>query len=179
MHGIISLLDQEHHHKVQTIWHELETTCGLGGIKTAPQPHFSWQVAENYDLDRVRDILEEISCYTRPFVVHTNGLGIFTGETPVLYIPIVKDTHLCQFHNKLWEQMQKLSQGMSPYYSPQDWVPHITLAVGDVTHFNLGCALEKMAFQTYSWDITINNLILAYQPEGQENWEMHRYDFRD
>jgi len=179
MHGIGSFLDQEHYHKVQAIWHELEITCGLVGIKAAPQPHFSWQVAEKYDLSRVREVLEEISCYTQPFIVHTNGLGIFTGETPVLYIPIVKDTHLCQFHNKLWEQMLKLSQGMSPYYSPQEWVPHITLAVGDTTLDNLSCALQKIAFQSYSWDITINNLILAYQPEGQENWEKQRYDFRD
>jgi 2'-5' RNA ligase len=52
------------------------------------------------------------------------------------------------------------------YYSPDQWVPHITLAYNDVTSANIDCVMQSLAFQTFNWEIQIDNLILVAQAEG-------------
>ena len=60
MHGLVSLLDSTHYTLVEEIWQELEIECGLKGIYITPMPHFSWQIAEDYDWDALEIALQEI-----------------------------------------------------------------------------------------------------------------------
>lgn len=61
MHGIVSLLNEDIYKQVKTIWHELENKCGLTGIKVTPYPHFSWQIAKDYNWSELETVLKEIS----------------------------------------------------------------------------------------------------------------------
>ena len=90
MHGLVSLLDQEHSATVERLWAELETECGLTGIKVTPFAHFSWLIAEDFDWERLGEALAEIAIATKPFIIRTTGLALFTGEHPVVYIPVVE-----------------------------------------------------------------------------------------
>src|SRR5512146_3100751 len=132
MHGMVTLLDPPHYSQVENIWQELEQHCGLTGVRMTPLPHFSWQIAEEFDLQTVRPVLKDICATVRPFNVMTTGLGIFSGTVPVVYIPVVKNAPLIQLHRDVWEATALLSRGRSLYYSPEMWMPHITLAYGDV-----------------------------------------------
>lgn len=178
MHGIVSLLDPPAYAQVESIWHVLETECGLSGIKMTPLPHFSWQIAEDYDLEPTRKILEQFAQGTRPFPALASGLGIFTGPSPVLYIPVVKDDLLLRFHARLWGEIRTNAAGSSSYYSPPSWMPHITLAYGDVDSKKLICAVEIMAQKTINLQIMVDNLALVYQVEGREGWLRYRFDFQ-
>jgi len=51
MHGVVSLLDDEHYALVEHLWDEVETELGVRGLYKTPFPHFSYHVAEQYDLD--------------------------------------------------------------------------------------------------------------------------------
>lgn len=177
MHGIITLLDPTHYSKVENVWQDLEQHCGLRGVRITPIPHFSWQIAEEYDLQTIRPILREICASTTPFTVLTTGLGIFSGMVPVIYIPVVKNTPLIQLHIALWQATLPVGQSRSPYYSPEMWMPHITLAYGDVNPENLGCAMSRLAFNDYNWKIPVDHLSLVYQPEGQAGSLRMRFDF--
>jgi 2'-5' RNA ligase len=53
------------------------------------------------------------------------------------------------------------------FYAPEQWVPHITLAYNDVTTANLDCVMRYLAFQSFNWEIQIDNLILVAQAEDQ------------
>jgi hypothetical protein len=61
MHGIVTLLDEINTINVQSLWQKLETECGLSGIKVTPIPHFSWQVAEDYELQSLEPFLRKIA----------------------------------------------------------------------------------------------------------------------
>lgn len=163
MHAIISILDPEHYPRTEAVWRSLETGCGLAGIHAAPIPHFSWHIAAQYDFARLEDALREIAQTVKPFTVSTSGLGLFTRPDPVLYFPIVRTAGLSALHAAIWGRVDGLSQAPSPYYAPEAWIPHITLAYGDVNLEALRCALEKLAFQAQNWEIQIDNLAVVEQ----------------
>jgi 2'-5' RNA ligase len=177
MNGIVSLLDSPAYTQVVAIWQDLETECGLTGIKITPLAHFSWQVAENFDLEKTGEILERLARKTRPFPASASGLGIFSGPIPVLYIPVVKDENLLRFHTALWEETKWVVDGTNGHYSPQAWIPHITLAHGDVDLGKLNCAMQRLAFKPLNLDIRVDNLALVCQKNDEAGWIKYRFDF--
>jgi 2'-5' RNA ligase len=176
MHGLVSLLDKTHYALVEKIWQELEADCGLRGIHVTPLPHFSWQIAEDYDWDTLAQTLQEIATQVEPFTVHTGGLAFFSGAQPVAYIPVVRTRELSEFHEMIWQRITPISKDASPYYSPSFWMPHISLAYTDLDAEKLRCLIDKLAFRTFNWTIEIDNLTLIYEPEGSIG--QTRYQFR-
>lgn len=166
MPGIVSTLDKSHYALVEEIWLELETDCGLKGIYVTPLPHFSWQIAEDYAWDAMDNALQKIADVAHPFVVQTTGLAIFTAESPAVYIPIVRTKELSEFHEMIWDRLAPISTNISLFYSPPSWMPHITLAYGDVDSVKLDCLIEKLAFRPIYWEIEIDNLTLIQEVEG-------------
>ena len=167
MHGLVSILDPLHSKLVESLWHELETECGLAGIKTTPFPHFSWLIAEDFDWPGVEIALQDALAGMHPFRVRTTGVALFTGPAPVIYVPLVRTRALSELHEGLWARTQSHGIGMSPLYSPERWMPHITLAYGDTNIQTLQCVMERLSERIYNWEIEIDNLALIYQITGQ------------
>jgi 2'-5' RNA ligase len=166
MHGIVALLDDVHTARVEALWDELNQSCGLTCIQMSPFPHFSWHIAEQYTLSHLEDKIALIAQHTAPFTIRTAGLGVFTGENPVVYIQIVKDHHLLNLHQHIWEETQALGAGISPLYAPSQWMPHITLANRDVTENNLPCIFSILGGRTFTWEIEVNCFALGFQNEN-------------
>jgi 2'-5' RNA ligase len=167
MHALVSLLPAPFNAKVEGIWQELEQELGLAGIKATPFPHFSWQIAEAYERESAGKILEGIAAATRPLTIWTSGLGLFTGTNPVIYVPIVKTVELVRFHAQAWEALAPVCHGRSPHYDPGQWLPHISIAYGDVTGENIGPAMQKLAFRNYDWEMVVDNISLIDDPCGE------------
>jgi 2'-5' RNA ligase len=178
MQAIVSLLEEAAYSKIESLWRVLELRCGLKGIKITPYPHFSWQVAVDYPQRKIEKALEDIAATAQPFVVKTSGLGIFTGQEPVVYVAIAKDEKLLRFHKKVCTAAGSLAKGFNPYYSPDVWVPHVTLAYGDVTKESLSCAMAELAFTPFNWEMRIDNLALVGQAGEEVGQLKHRYDFQ-
>lgn len=177
MHGLVSLLDKTHYALVKEIWQELETDCGLTGIQVTPLPHFSWQIAEDYDWGALELALGEIAAGCQPFSVRTAGLALFTGEIPVVYIPVVRTRELSELHELIWQRLAALSTEPSPYYAPARWMPHISLAYGDVEPSKLSCLMDTLAHRTFNWEIEIDNLTLIYEPVGTVGQIRYKFEF--
>ncbi len=168
MHGIVSLLDAQSTRLVESIWVELENEFGLSNQYVPRIAHFSYQIAEDYDIKRLGAVLERFAQTQRPFHVKTTGLGVFTGSSPVLYIPVVR-THL---HMALWTAVEGAGTGVSAHYKPNSWMPHIALAQGDLDADNLPRVIRRLSSRDFAWDIVVNNVALIYQTGGE-----HRLKF--
>jgi 2'-5' RNA ligase len=166
MHGLVSFLPEPYYQQVKDIWQKLEEECGLQGIKVTPYPHFSWQIAQDYDLDLLQTIMSKVAQQASTIPVQTAGIGLFTGPRPVIYIRVVKSTELMNFHAHLWELTQPAGKGISPFYSPESWMPHISLAYEDVDASNIAPIIEMLAFQNYTWKMIVDNISLIYEPFG-------------
>lgn len=167
MHGLVSLLPEPYYSTIESLWRELEEGHGLRGIHVTPLPHFSWQIAGDYDVKTLKERMEEVCRKTPPFYIHTSGLALFSGERPVIYIPVVKDETLLRIHARIWEHAQTAAQDLSPYYSPTFWMPHISLAYQDVSQANIGPVMEMLAFRTFNWAMEIDNISLIFEPDGE------------
>jgi 2'-5' RNA ligase len=168
MHGIVSLLDDVHYRLVEYIWAELRQDFGLKGVYITPFPHFSYQISTHYNSNQVAGILSQFAPRYRPFHVHTTGLSVFTGATPVLYIPIVRSAQLTAFHAALWGEIAPAGDGIQSYYEPEQWMPHITIGFGDLTSETLAPIIRKFSSRDFSWHIAVNNITLIYEREGRQ-----------
>lgn len=175
MHVVASLLNPAATQQTQQVWEWLETHCGLMGIKLTPLPHFSWVVTEEFDLARVEAEIQKMAREFEPFTAETTGLGIFSGENPVLHTNIVKTRRLLEMQERIWHVTSGCATRMSPYYEPTSWMPHITLAYRDITPENLGCAVQDLAFRKLNMNVFVDHLALIYEVDGQIGIKF-RYD---
>ncbi|MEJ2251492.1 MAG: 2'-5' RNA ligase family protein, partial [Candidatus Lokiarchaeota archaeon] len=121
MHGLVSLLDENYYIVVENVWKMLEESFGLKGIRVTPYPHFSWQVAENYDNKKLETKMKEIVKKVKPFRITTAGLGLFSGKELIIYIAIVKNEKLIQLHELIYNNFSSVLENEVPYYHPNLW----------------------------------------------------------
>jgi 2'-5' RNA ligase len=162
MHGIVSLLDDKHYQLVENLWDELEREFAVRGVYITPYPHFSYQIAQHYNVEQLEPILQRFASSQAAFQVKTSGLGIFNGPRPVLYVPVVRSTELTAFHQELWPEISTAGSGISDYYHPANWMPHITIGFGDINKENLSHIVRSLAERDFSWEITVDYVALIY-----------------
>ena len=165
--GVVALLDETHTDKVKAIWHQLEAACGLTAIYATPFPHFSFHIAERFDLDVLDRGIKAVIDSVRPFRIKTSGISMFTGSSPIVFLPVVATQELLSIHKLLWENTTKTGERLSQYYSPGNWVPHITLANKDVSPDNLNCVTGQLSGQPFAWEIEIDRFGVICQEDGK------------
>jgi 2'-5' RNA ligase len=168
MHSVISLLDDQHCKQVEQLWAEIASRFELRGIYRTPYPHFSYHVSTDYDLGPSQSVLKEVARETAVLSITTGGHGIFNGPTPVLYIPVVRTAVLSQLHERVWTAVEAVSSGTQTYYSPANWLPHITLAQHDLTPENLPLIMQWLNQQGLNWQVMIDNLSLIVDTDGKQ-----------
>jgi len=166
MYGIVSFLDDSHDRLVDEVWREMLADCTVTNKHLPPLPHFSWRVFETCDEVQVDQVLNEIAQNVIPFKVRTSGLGIFTGEPLVVYIPLIKDDNLLKFHGLIYQKTILYTHKISPFYNPDTWMPHITLINGRNQGKDILCALAKLIKMDFIWEFSVDSIALI---GGDEN----------
>lgn len=159
--AVASVLPGDAGERVKGLWDELERELGLTGAKISPLPHFSYQVARDYDLDVLQEIVAKVAAGARALRVQTAGLGLFTGPAPVLYLPIVRSPELTRFQLAVWSAASVAAEKVDQHYHPASWVPHVSLAFGDTTSATAAAAIELLSERDLSWDLELDNLSIV------------------
>jgi 2'-5' RNA ligase len=169
MHAVVSLLDDHSSRMVEKLWATIEKEFGIRGVYRTPFPHISYHVSGEYDVEKVKTVMQVFARHTSPFRVRCCGLGVFTGPQPVLYIPVVRSSQLADFQHELWHQVTKSCGQLEFAYRPARWVPHITLAEHDLTQRAVGAIVRKLCITELIQQMTVNNLALIYDFGGKED----------
>lgn len=174
MNGIVSLLDAHHYSHVEALWGELAARFGLRGVYVTPYPHFSYQVAPQYDWERLEPRLKRAAARLKPFTVRSSGLGVFTGAQPVLYVPLARSPSLQAAHRVIWEEVTPAATAPLPYYEADQWMPHITIGFGDVDAETLGQIVRLLGERDFSWEISVDNLAFIHNTGAQQvlRWQL-------
>ena len=175
MEGIVSLLPEQYYQQVENLWAELQQEFAVQGLYNTPYPHFSYHVAQHYEVEKVAPLLEQITGNISRFQIRMSGIGIFNGASPVIYIPVVRSLELSQLHEELWKELSSVSSGIQEYYSPAQWMPHITIGFGDITGENLPNIMHWLNEQDFTWECTIDNLALIHDTGTRQELHSH-YD---
>lgn len=184
MDGIATILDAVNLERVNSLWRDLQLHCSIPDTQTHLLPHFSWHVAKSYDHEPLLQVLADLCGQLQPFTVRTAGLGIFSGEKPIIYINLVKDQKIIEVHRKLWEAFTPFAHQPSEYYSPDYWMPHITIYFDEIfnelpegweTYNKTMCVLNQLISQRYGWSIAVDNL--AYGRMDGNRMQFQHYPF--
>jgi len=176
MHGIVSLLDDQHTRLVKKLWAEMAQRFGVENSAASFVPHFSYHVAENYAIARLEAVLADVARETAVFPIRAEGIAIFPSEMNVIYIPVARNLALTKLHERVWTAVTPHSQGSAPYYAPAGWFPHITLAHKDITLDKLGPIVGWLHSQTIAWTIPVDNLVMVSDENGRHETQ-HRFTF--
>lgn len=167
MQAIATLINAKSDLTASNLWQVLTHACDLNGIKIPQTPHFSWMVAERFEEDSLKEAFEAFGRKTKPFTIHTTGMGIFTGEKPILYLPIVKTEPLLQLHNELWRTLFPLGMNQNTVYHPSQWMPHVTVIGDEVKSPQMACVLESIITLDLEMTIEVNNLSLIFSNQTE------------
>lgn len=165
MQGIVSLLDGVDRERVEQLWEELRWEFGVRGIHSKRFPHFSYHVAEEYDLPSVQAILRALASQTRSFAAQSSGIGIFTRKEPVIYLPVVKTWELAVLHKQIAAAVSSLATGINEYYGEDIWIPHITIAEGDVDLLVLPEIVRRFGERNFRWELRASNFAVIRATE--------------
>jgi len=179
MYGVVSLLDEHITKTVQNLWIDLANGFGVRQFaELTPYPHVSYQVAQQYEEQELVKHIEDFAWQATPFRIQTAGLALFTGAHLVLHVPIVRTLGLSKFHQNIWQTITPMGSGISPYYQPAAWIPHITLAEYDIDPENLACILAHLSSHPLCWDILIDNLALIWNPGKPQDELCYKIPFQ-
>ena len=157
MQGIVSLLGGADGERVEQLWDELRRDFGVRGIHSKRLPHFSYPVAEEYDLARAPAMLGARASQIRSFPAQTSGIGIFTRKEPVIYLPVVRTWELAVLHKEIAAAVSTLATGINEYYAEEIWIPHITIAEGDVDSLVLPEIVRRFGERNFRWELRVTN----------------------
>ena len=171
LQGVVSILNDQYCEIIEGIWSDLEREFGLKTASNA-YPHFSYQVVEHYHAARTKGVLRRFTRATAPFPIRTSGLGIFTGDAPTIYVSVARSIRLSAVHNTLWTRLSKTASGIHDHhYGPDNFIPHITLAAGDLLNQQIPDVIRLLSRRAYNWEIPIDNVALVLDAVApRERW---------
>jgi len=167
LQAIVGDIPEPHSEQILELWDELQRRFGVHSELTAEYPHFSLHVASSYEQEDLVERLQAFASEHPPLRVRTAGLGLFTRERTVLYMPLVRNPRLNAFHRALWKAISGLGDEVRPYYRPERWIPHVTLAHDKLDQYNLGGAISWLADQKLDWVFDVSTLSVL-QADGSE-----------
>mgnify|MGYP003577161004 CR=1 FL=1 len=96
-----------------------------------------------------------------PFEVIVEGVGFFEAPSKVVYLKVLKTDELIELHKKINNSLAKCCEHLFEFYTPENWIPHITLAMDDLSETGLNNFKERYKDYLPSFKQTISNLALV------------------
>jgi len=76
----------------------------------------------------------------------------------------------------MWHHASQVARGTVAHYDPDNWLPHITLAFGDIHRDNLPQVIRLLSERSLQWRIAVDNL--AYiERTGEGQRVRFRFEF--
>ena len=166
MQGFVSLLPRPYYEQVKLLWDGLEDRFGLNFIQITPIPHFSWQIGEGYQVETVLPQLSNLVKGLSPFEVRVDGVEVFPGDLPVVYLKVLCTAQLRAIHRKIWSVLTPFTDQPNLLYAPGSWQPHITLALNDLTNAALPEVVNWLKEFKIDWTFTCHDFTLVGQYEN-------------
>lgn len=131
--GVVSILEGEAYEETKKMWRLFERKYNSRAIQNFPQPHLSFQGGLSEDLKTIDSKLKILSSEISSFPITIGGINTFEKPERVIFLSVAKTKELQKIHKKIDNLLQKYCSQTFRFYTPQNWLPHITLAQDDLT----------------------------------------------
>ena len=141
----------------------------IGAIYDPPFSHFTLQLAEDYDWDRLAGTMGEFAEQEKPFEAKTMGLWVTGGETTGIAVQPYASEQMRDFQNRLWQAILPCAKGnVRKLDYPETWFPHVTIKRCGTDKQAFGRAMAIIMEKSYQWSFTVDNIAVQHDP-GQNS----------
>jgi 2'-5' RNA ligase len=159
--GIAALLTGNERDEVLRFWNVFETEFNSIGVQTFDHPNLGFQGGNCSNIDTLKDELLDLCVTLSPFEVIVEGFGFFEVPSKVVYLKVLKTDELNELHKKINYSLEKCYGNLFEFYTPENWVPHITLAMDDLSETDFNNFKERYKDYLPSFKQKISNLALV------------------
>jgi 2'-5' RNA ligase len=121
---------------IRAIWKELHDQGQTSFLwEGAFRPHVTLAIYEELNIDAFKSSLLHLTSKTAPFEITLPSVGLFSsppGELSVsgnaIFLSVTPTKALLDFHFQIHQLLSEYGKNPRPYYLPNRWNPHSTLA---------------------------------------------------
>jgi len=130
--AISAWFDQQTEDSVREVWRQLAESGVFSEFHDGPfRPHITLSAYVNLEVDSCVACLRDFLCTTPPLSVSLYSLGQFLLPTGAIYISSLINEPLLAFRREIARRLSSFGSVLFlPYYEPDRWVPHVSLARG-------------------------------------------------
>jgi 2'-5' RNA ligase len=126
--------DTETDFRIRALWSEFASSNASFMQDSGARPHVSLAVCESADLAATRQLLDRFAAATSRFPITFSSLGVFPGAESVAFFAPKVTSKLLALHARFFSEFSIVARDCWAHYSPSQWVPHCTLAMGLKSH---------------------------------------------
>ncbi|WP_159462141.1 2'-5' RNA ligase family protein [Halobacillus sp. Marseille-P3879] len=165
--GLATLLSGQGKNMVYEFWNVFEKEYNSVGVQSFDYPNLGYQGGSCEDINLLKIDVEKVSENIHSFEVNIEGFGYFEEPSDVVYLKVKKNNKLTKLHSTLNNLLTRHCDTVFDLYKPNNWVPHITLAMGDISPDNLTLFRNRYQYMTPEFTQLITNISLVeFQDDG-------------
>ncbi len=65
-------------------------------------------------------------------------------------------------HEMIWKRTIRFTKQVNLHYSPENWIPHITLNLNELTEDQFNCSVDELTQKPMNYEFEVNELGLLY-----------------
>jgi 2'-5' RNA ligase len=127
---IVSNLEGRPCRDVRGLWALFDREYGSRAIQAYSHPHFTYQIAKTPDIRQLKVELRKLAAQIGPFEIEVDGARHFRKD--VIYLAVRKTRELAKIHRQVHRFLETRCRDLLELYAPENWIPHITLAMEDL-----------------------------------------------
>lgn len=157
--GILSILENKHYKEVKKLWKLFEKKYNSTGVQTFNHPNVTFQGGKTSNIQQLTNNFQGIISNIKPYEINVAEIGHFKKEA--IYLKVSNSKNLLNINKLINNFLKNYCEELFEYYNPQNWVPHITLAMNDLTIENFENAWYELNNITIEFKQTLHNICIV------------------
>ena len=163
---IVSILEDKLYQDVKSLWRLFAREYNSVGVQIFSHPHVTFQGGKTDNARQLKKDFQEIASKIKPFEIEVTGPRHF--DKKVIYLEVEKTYKLIEINQRINQFLKRRCQDLFEYYKPRNWLPHVTLAMDDLTKRNFETAWTELKDSKIRFEQKLHNLCIVKQyPSGK------------
>lgn len=158
--GVLSILEGAALVEARRLWRLFEAEYGSKGVQSFDHPNLTFQAGYCSDIGALSDTLSLMSCSLHAFEITIDGWGCFEAANAI-YLNVALTTELRRIHEAVNRIVQADCAELFANYLPDQWQPHITVAMDDLGDADFCRAKQDLSTYHPRYQQILSNLHLV------------------
>ena len=159
-------MEGQPYRNIKRLWTLFERKYDSRAVQAYSHPHICYQAAKTSNVGQMKKDLQQLVWQIRPFEIAVDGFRHFRNE--VIYLGVRKTRELTKIHKLVHRFLETHCQDLFELYSPEHWIPHITLAMEDLSEDNFKRAWREFEGSSIHYKQRVHNICMVkWYPNGK------------